>query len=133
MDRAPLTEEQCAERLAFTQWDRHRIATKVLNGFVKKPPFTNQLYHQELIEKLEEELDDLRISGKPKAPQTIVAQYREAIHDNESDVWLRFNYAAFLLSTRDFKAAEEQVRVFLDFLPENPPALGNLGAALLSQ
>jgi len=38
-----LTEDDCAQRLAYTGWDRYRIADKVLNGFIKTPPFTNQL------------------------------------------------------------------------------------------
>ena len=37
------SEADCAERLAFTDWDRYRSADEVLFGLIQKPPFTNQL------------------------------------------------------------------------------------------
>jgi hypothetical protein len=51
-----LTELDCAHDLACTDWDRYKIADEVINGFLKKAPFTNQLYHDEHVKKMEQNL-----------------------------------------------------------------------------
>jgi tetratricopeptide (TPR) repeat protein len=131
-DRPPLTEADCAARLAFTDWDRHRVVRKMLNNYIKAPPFTNQLYQDERLSRFERRLNDLQPAFGPEAAKIIHARYAEAIRNNDSDVWLRLNYAAFLLSgRRELDAAEAHVRVFLRFFPDYPDALDKLATILI--
>jgi tetratricopeptide (TPR) repeat protein len=83
-NRPLLTEAQCAEYLAYTDWDRCRIADEVLNNFVKKPPFTNQLYHDKCVRRMEQEFDSLKVHLQPESLKDSATKYRQAIeNDNE--------------------------------------------------
>jgi len=131
-NRPPLSEADCAERLAFTDWDRYRVVRKMLNNYIKAPPFAERLYQDERLRRFEGRLNDLKTALRPEGAKTIHAQYGEAIRKNDSDVWLRLNYAAFLLSGgQDLAAAEEHVRVFLCSFPNHPDALDKLATVLI--
>ena len=125
-----LSQQQCAEQLALTDWDRRRIVDRVLNDFVRHPPFTNQLYHQQRVAELERLLDEMVTT---KADKTNAA-YRRAIEQYEQDLWLAFNYHQYLFSAmQDYAAAEQQIRRFLQTYPDYARALENLGRTLFKQ
>ncbi|HES59089.1 MAG TPA: tetratricopeptide repeat protein, partial [Caldithrix sp.] len=42
-----ISDSLCAGYLAYNYYEKHHILELVLNGFIKQPPFTNQLYHLE--------------------------------------------------------------------------------------
>ncbi|MHC4752460.1 MAG: tetratricopeptide repeat protein, partial [Planctomycetota bacterium] len=48
----PLTVVECAQALAYNDWARYNNAFKILNYYIKEPPFTNQLYHNERVSRL---------------------------------------------------------------------------------
>src|SRR5439155_22878618 len=49
-NRKLLTEAQCAERLAFTDWDQRLVLERMWRR-AHEPPFTEQLDHEKLIER----------------------------------------------------------------------------------
>ena len=106
--KPPLTETQCAARLAHTVWDRYQITDKVLNSFINEPPFTNQLYHDRLVDKLEKKLDELRITDNPEAQQRIRNRLEELHMDAQTCVtkWdgepADYHFIIGLLWNRDF-------------------------------
>ena len=55
-----ISDSLCAAYLAYNNYERHRILELVLNGFIKQPPFTNQLYHSKTVETIETKLDSLK-------------------------------------------------------------------------
>ena len=125
-----ISQRQCAEQLALTDWDRRRIAGRVLDDFVRHPPFTNQLYHQQRIGELERLLDEMSTT---KSDETD-ASYRRAIEQHEQDPWLAYNYHRYLSSElQDYAAAEQQIRRFLQTYPDHARSLENLGRVLVKQ
>ncbi len=127
--RQILTEDQCAERLAYTGWDRYQIADKVLNGFIKNPPFTNQLYQQERLRQMEQNVEALKIYLAPEALGEIAIQYRQAIQKSPLDWRLHWKYGKFLTEgLKDYKAAAEQGRLVGQFLPHSYLVHTTLGA-----
>ena len=127
--RQILTEDDCAERLAYTGWDRYQIADKVLNGFIKNPPFTNQLYQQERVKKMERNIEDLKMYLVPEALENVALQYRQAIQKSPSDWRLRWKYGKLLTeSLKDYQAAAEQGRLVRQFLPHSYLVNTALGA-----
>ncbi len=118
--RPILTKAECAEYLAYTNLDRHQIADEVLNVFIKKPPFTNQLYHEELVRQMEQNLKALRVYLAPEALGRAAVQYRQAIQKTPSDWRLRGKYGQLLMKgLKDFQAAAEQYRLMRKFLPHS--------------
>jgi tetratricopeptide (TPR) repeat protein len=128
-ERQILTEDGCAERLAYTGWDRYKIADKVLNGFIKIPPFTNQLYQHQRLTRMEKNVDDLKVYLAPEALENAAQQYREAIKKSPSDWRLHWNYGKLLTDgLKDYKAAAEQGRLLQKYLPHSYLVYTSLGA-----
>ena len=126
-----VTEIDCANYLAYTDWDRYKTVDKVLNGFLKKPPFTNQLYHDERIKEMEQNLTVLKRSLTPEALKEVAAQYRQAIEKDSSDWMLRERYGMLLIEDIDDPAsALEQYRLVAKSLPHSYLGYYNMGTAL---
>jgi len=126
-----LTESECAERLAYTDWDRHRIADAVLNKFIKKAPFTNQLYHKERVRQMEQKLRALEVNVAADALQKADAEHRRAIQNDSEDWWLHWKYGKLLAEDlKNYKAAAEQYRLVQDFLPHSYTGYNALGSVL---
>ena len=124
-----LTEDECAQRLACTGWDRYRIADKVLNGFIKIPPFTNQLYQQQRLIQMERNIESLKMYLVPDALENIALQYRQVIQKSPSDWRLHWNYGKLLTEgLKDYKAAVEQAYLVQKHLPHSYLANTSLGA-----
>jgi tetratricopeptide (TPR) repeat protein len=125
-------EEESERRLAFTSYDRHRVAADVLQRMAK-PPFTNQLDHDEQLLRQRENVVRLAESTAPATHAATEAEYRRAIERWDSDPWLRYNFAAFLASRRDHRGAADQLRLVIRQLPHYYRAYEKLAAALIQQ
>jgi len=124
-----LTEDQCAQRLAYTGWDRYQIADRVLNDFIKHPPFTNQLYQQERVAQMEQDIEDLKMYLAPEALENVALQYRQAIQKSPLDWRLHWKYGKLLTEgLKDYQAAAEQGRLLRKYLPHSYLAHTALGA-----
>jgi tetratricopeptide (TPR) repeat protein len=124
-----LTEDQCAQRLAYTGWDKYQITDKVLNDFIKKPPFTNQLYQQERVRQMEQNIEDMKRYLASEALDNIALQYRQAIQKSPSDWRLRWKYGKLLTEgLKDYKGAAEQFRLVRQLLPHSYIVYTALGA-----
>ncbi len=115
-----LTEAQCAHQLAYNDWARYNTAYKVLNYYLKKPPFTGQLYHDEQVKKLERQLQVLEARLTREVLTDIASQYNQLLAERPNDVWLHWRYAE-LLSVRlqNENAAAEHCRLTLGLLPHS--------------
>jgi tetratricopeptide (TPR) repeat protein len=109
------SEEECERLLAFTPYDRMRVAGLVL-AKLERPPFTNQLNHSEEVERMKSQA-----AGSPNYGE-IVADYQWAIAQNPQDRLLHLNYG-FLLHRYDPAAADQELRLALPY--DNAPVLCN--------
>jgi tetratricopeptide (TPR) repeat protein len=109
------SEEECERRLAFTPYDRLRVAGLVL-AKLQRPPFTNQLNHNEEVLRMKSQAE-----GSPEYAE-VVAGYQWAISQNPNDRLLHLNYG-FLLHRYDPPAADQELRLALPY--DNAPVLCN--------
>src|SRR5437867_872451 len=124
--RKVLTEAECAERLAFTEWDQRLVLERMWRR-LHEPPFTEQLDHERLIERLSELLADLERKTDREGLARSVGIYRKAL-DRRSDDWLLHHRLAFLLEAiGDFSGAELHWKRVVKIIPEYPDALFKLG------
>jgi tetratricopeptide (TPR) repeat protein len=93
--------EAAAEKLAYTDWDRFQIVDEMLNAYYLSPPFTNQLYHDEQISKLERELADSRARLQSAGLRESAVRYEQAIAQSPQDWWLHWKYAQLLTLGQD--------------------------------
>jgi len=134
IDNSLLTEAECAEHLAYTQWDQYIIADEVLKRFIIKPPFTNQLYHEERIRIMEQECSALKANLTPETLKESAAQYRQAIQNAPEPrtgfgVYLRWKYGRLLAEDlKDYKAAAEQFQFIQRSIPHSYVMYNALGS-----
>lgn len=92
----PPSLETCAEKLAYSDWDRANIADEMLNAYIKKPPFSNQLYHAEQVARLEQELGELKARLSENVVRDCAEAYEKAILGTPRDWWLHWKYSQLL-------------------------------------
>lgn len=127
--RPLLSEAECAERLAYTGWDRHEAAVRILDGFIRKPPFTNQLYHQDQVKQMEQNIESLKVHLTPEALETAAAEYRRAIAGAPEDWVLHWKYGKLLAEDlKEYPAAAEQYRLVQRLVPHSHQGHTAMGA-----
>ena len=127
-----LSEEQCAQHLAYTSWDRRNLADKVLSNFIKKPPFTNQLYHQSRVDRLEKQLQELEADLDARSLAMCQEQYLQAIQRDPQDWWLHWKYAKLLIdSLKEPLAGLEHYRIVTELTPKSYVAHTTYGSTLM--
>lgn len=125
-----LSETECAERLAFTMVDRHRIEREIL-GRMKSPAFANRLDNRELVEQLQMKLDGLKSEMNPDAFTEAKASYQRAIELDNQDWVLHSNFGLLLLEAGDPAGAAEQFHFVLQRIPDDYLSYNNLGLAFV--
>lgn len=121
----PLSAEESDRLLALTPFDRRRVA-QLMVGSLNRPPFTNQLTHDEQVRALQREVET-----ETDDPWQTAAAYRWAIARAPDDRWLHLNYGIFLQTEREPAAAAAEFRRALELLPGNYAARERLADALI--
>jgi len=124
-----LTQDECAQRLAYTEWDQYVISDEVLKRFIRKPPFTNQLYHRERVRIMEQKHKNLKANITPEALEKTAVQYHQAIQNAPQDLYLRWKYGRLLAEDlKDYKTAAEQFRLVQRSIPHSYVMYNTLGS-----
>jgi len=129
---APLDEQVCARRLAYTVWDRYTITRDVLKKFAVEPPFTNQACHDDWIKSLEGQVAEYRQQITPETLRNAQRCYAAALEARPEDQVLRFRYAQLLTKVLNDRAgAAEQYRLIVQQNPLDFLSYAELGGELL--
>ena len=121
-----LTQQECAERLAFSTWDQRSVLAEMLRR-VQDPPFTAQLSHADLIQRWADLAADL---GRNLTPQEFVNEigiYRQALTARPGDWILHHRFAAMLEASGNFADAEQHWHTVTQLVPEFADAWFKLG------
>lgn len=125
-----LSEEQCAQRLTYTPVDRCFLLSQI-RSIVSKPPYTNQLYHDEFIKKTGQQIKDLNVYLQPSRLKQTLDQYEKAVGQNPNDWQLLWRYSQILgMVPKYSKANEIQLRNIIKLCPHNASAYLYLGRNL---
>jgi tetratricopeptide (TPR) repeat protein len=106
--RAPLTETQCAEALAHTEWSEWKHGTQMYERLLSGPPFTFQLDHEEDRRRGRETLAEMKARLKAGGILKAVALHQKAIEAAPNDWMLRLMYGQLLIECDRAEEAREQ-------------------------
>ena len=120
------SEQEVARYLAYTDWEKQHIAGRVLNEFLKEPPFTNQLYHNVRIRQKELQNKVLKALLTKDAMNEIEQQYLWAIQQTPSDARLYWKYGLMLEGQQDIAGAAKQYETVINYEPNHYEAYGKL-------
>jgi tetratricopeptide (TPR) repeat protein len=119
--------DECASDLAYTAWDHWRVANDVLNSYVKRAPFTNQLYHEQRVADEARDVQALADGLSQAVMKEVDQQYHQSIDQVPADWWLHWNYGQLLESRENWPAAAEQYRQVVKLVPRRYEAHAKLG------
>lgn len=120
-DERPLLDEAgAAQCVGYNAWAHYNTLFKVLNYYIRKPPFTGQLYHEEQVQRLEGDVKQAETALTAGVRKQIAAQYRDLIRQSPSDIWLRLRFAEFAsVFLKDEQTAVEQCRRVQELAPHS--------------
>jgi tetratricopeptide (TPR) repeat protein len=104
----PLSERECAERLAYTEWNECKIMEEITGMLTAQQPFTQQLDHLERGKGWEAKKQALRTRLESGGWQKVIGTYQNALEHAEGDAMMRVNYGKLLVEKEQGPAAEEQ-------------------------
>ena len=117
--RSPLNEEECAQRLVYTELDRYLIV-ETMQKRLRDPPFTGQVDHDAHVRRFAEELETLRARGESGAVEGVVQEYEAALADERAHWSVRERYATIQRRSRAFDSAESEWRLLARQFPQYP-------------
>lgn len=121
----------CATRLAFTNWDRYRTTRDAASSIIERPPFTNQLNHQEQMERLRQTIASLKANLTEAALGESDRQYRQAILQSRHDWMLKFKHGTLAAEAfSDLRTAEAAFRDVQKAIPHAWIVYNALGTVL---
>ncbi len=109
--------EQCAENLAFSNYDRYNMLSRIF-VLARKAPFTNQFNHQESLAKIEQRLAFLKDPSIADEPRQLADSFLRALGRRPHDLLLRNNFAQLLLALGDQAGYAGQMDLVAARLPE---------------
>jgi tetratricopeptide (TPR) repeat protein len=124
-----ISDSLCAAYLAYNNFEKYQTLDLVLNGLIKQPPFTNQLYHSETVGNLETELDSLRHVIQGQDINHTVNTFEYALRKRPTDWWLHKKFADYLADdhVRKYQGAEDHYQFVINTIPHDPNAYIKLG------
>jgi tetratricopeptide (TPR) repeat protein len=115
-----LDEAGAAQCVGYNAWAHYNTLFKVLNYYIRKPPFTGQLYHDEHVQRLEREVKQAEAALTAGVRKQIAAQYRDLIEQSPSDILFRLRFAEFAsVFLKDEQTAVEQCRRVQELAPHS--------------
>ncbi len=124
--------EQCAERLAFTDWDQIRLLDELIKR-LEQPPFTRQSGHEERIQRFQVEKGKLESQPRDSLLAQAIRTYTDALSRAPGDWVLRENFANLLQAAGRPREAEEEWRKVIALMPHHGPAYYSVGNLLDAQ
>ena len=119
-DRGTRSLQQCKDRFVYTAFEESNLAAHVLNAYIKKPPFTNQLYHTDRINEYQKNIARLKTIHK-ETPylKGVVSQYKQRIFENPTDWKLHYKLGVVLFrGQQEPDLALDEFKKVVTFVPD---------------
>lgn len=127
-----LSASGCAQKLAWTDWNRYEAAESMLQRF-SDAPFTHQLDNAEKRSRVQKQMEQLRPALSAIALHETVSAYQRALADAPDDWVLHYNLARLQQKLGDFAGAAESCRQVVRLLPHCSEVHAQLGVLLARQ
>ena len=124
--------ELCARRLGLTDWNRSTAFAEMVER-LSDAPFTNQLNHTAMVERLLAEQKSASERQLPDARDEARRIYQEALLGRPDDPWLHHSYAEFLIAIGELQQATDEMTAVRDLLPHHHAAYLQIGRLLIRQ
>ncbi|MEK7674500.1 MAG: tetratricopeptide repeat protein [Verrucomicrobiota bacterium] len=124
-----LSQADCAQRLAVTDWSRYRLLD-TLRQNLNRPPFATQLNFRERDQRLLQQMRELQPATQRTALEAQTQIYRQALARQPNDWVLHDQFGKFLEAFGDADGAAREWRKVIALVPHHLPARYQLGVVL---
>jgi tetratricopeptide (TPR) repeat protein len=131
-DAASLSEEECRQRLAFTEWSLVNSLQGTRRLFAV-PPFSRQLDGDERNRRVEQQIEQLQRRLETGGFEVALAVCRNALARNQGDFILHMELALLLMQLREFDEAADHFLEVEKSLPHHPAPHVWLGQSLAAE
>ncbi len=119
------SRQRCAELLAYTDFDRHRVLDEVRQR-LEQPPFNQQVDRQARTARIKQHLEQTQNASLTAAK----SMYERAIAANTNDWMLRENFGTLLKDFDQFDEALAQWKKMVELVPHSADACLGLANTL---
>ena len=126
------SEEDCARRLAWSDWNQQKSLADIYSR-LNDPPFVNQLNHGAQMREIGTALQKLMFATQPGGINTAIAAGESAAAKVPDDPILREQLAMLQETAHDFPAAETNEQTALHWLPGSSQDWSELGVIQAEQ
>lgn len=131
--RAVPSLDECAAALCFTPWDEYRVMKDVLNTYLRKPPFTGQSGHSNLVARIDAAVQQMFRALTPIVLAGVEHTYSAAIARAPDDYQIRLACSKFLLAAKqDREASLRELLAVQELIPENADVYESIGKVYLA-
>lgn len=127
-----LTMNECAKRLAYTEWDQINILGDISKR-LGEPPFAYQLDQEESLERLNQGIRRLTNRSREEVVADSTAMYEAALASAHGDPYLRFGYAQLLTEDDRHAEAASQYEWLCRYNPYEPQFWNQWAQSLAEQ
>lgn len=111
-----LSVQDCARRLAYTDWDRYQILDEMFKR-LQNPPFTQQLDHSNRLAQVQAQRAALRPATRQPAFAAAAQIYRDALRARPDDWVLHARFARLLENFGELEQAQQHWRRVTELVP----------------
>ncbi len=126
------SQAACERSLGLTDWNRFLVLEKAL-ARVLEAPFTGQLDHDTQLERMTNQLREIKVRLQPADAAEARAVGAEALRQRPGDHWLHQKYAELLEAVGDQPQAAAEWAKVRDLLPHHFAAYYQLGRLLAAR
>ena len=114
-----LSKEECAQYLGYPHLEEYLATKQIIESLANRPPFTQELNHQALMDHLEQELNSLKDGIQKSGVRKALQEYEYALKRNPQDPWIYYHVGrAYLLLNQP-----QEAQGFLRFAVLKMPSL----------
>ncbi|MCB9922041.1 MAG: tetratricopeptide repeat protein [Planctomycetaceae bacterium] len=128
----PISEAECMNRLAYTDWSR-LTSLVTINRLFAHPPFTEQIYRDERDLRMSQEIQTLEARLELQGFDAVIAAYEQSLERVRDNVPILKEFGILLLSRGDFDGAAAKFALLKKHLPHHPGPCVLLAEAYAAQ
>ena len=115
-----LTLQQLKSRFVYTGFEQYHTTQYLIDDIFTGPPFSNQLYHENKMKEMDEQLKYFEVYTQPSHLKEIVQAYNHTITQHPADWRMHLKFAdVFYLGEGNYKSAKTECKKIIEYFPHD--------------
>ncbi len=113
-----LTLQQLKSRFVYTGFEQYHTTQYLIDNIFRGPPFSNQLYHENKMKEMDEQLKYFEVYTQPSHLKEIVQAYNHTVTRHPADWRMHWKFGdVFYLGEANYKSAKTEYKKVIEYFP----------------